>query len=302
MPVINLFNPAFSLAALACEKSNIVARIVRRLNFRGKGRIVQRIRPQFSNREVIASCGSVLYRLDLRDDVQRELYFGVYERREIREALELIPHGGTCIDVGANNGAFALVFAKKVGAEGVVHAFEPDSLVYSRLQANCLLNGFEDRLKCHHMAVSNVAATLTFYRSDSQHSGWGSLAEFKDIAKQAEPVQSTTLDYFLASENILRVDLLKVDVEAHEPELLEGARNSLGNHVFRFILIEFNGFRLRERGKSLEDFLDPLLTAGYEVVRPRADELQQMLSGFIPNATVLINFLFARPKAFDETY
>ncbi|MFI5072257.1 MAG: FkbM family methyltransferase [Terriglobales bacterium] len=270
--------------------------MVRALNFKGKGSIVQRIRPESIAREVTVKCHGVRYQLDLRDDVQRELYFDVYERREIRDALRLIPPGGVCIDAGANNGAFALVFAKQVGETGLVHAFEPDSVVYSRLQANCQLNGFEGRLKCHQMAVSNVAGTLTFYKSDSQHSGWGSLAEFTDIAKQAESVQSTTLDDFLASENISHVDLLKVDVEAHEPELLEGARKSLGNHVFRFILIEFNGLRLKERGKSLQEFLNPLLTTGYEVVRPGPDTLNRMMTGSIPGETVLINFLFAAPS------
>ena len=255
------------------------------------------MRAESISREVVANCGGVIYRLDLRDDVQRELYFGIYERREIREALKLIPSDGICLDAGANNGAFALQFAKKVGPKGQVHAFEPDSIVYSRLKANCLLNGFESRLKCHQLAVSNVTGTVTFHKSDSKHSGWGSLADFKDIAVGAENVQSVTLDDFLAKENISGVDFLKVDVEAHEPELLEGARNSLRNHVFRFILIEFNGSRLRERGKSLEDFLNPLLIAGYEVIRPRADELRQILAGSIPNETVLINFLFAASRA-----
>ena len=295
MPVIDLFNPVFSLAALACEKSGAVSGVLRRVNFRGKGRIVQRMRPHLMVREVVANCGGVLYRLDLGDDVQRELYFGIYERLEIREALKLVPIGGTCIDVGANNGAFALVFAKKVGEKGIVYAFEPDSVVYSRLQANCRLNGFEERLKCYQMAVSNVTAALTFYKSDAQHSGWGSLAEFKDIAKQAETVQSTTLDEFLASENISRVDLLKVDVEAHEIELLEGAQSSLQRQLFRFILIEFNGQRLKERGKSLRDFLNPLLSVGYEVVRPTPNTLNDMMTGSIPAETVLINFLLAAP-------
>ena len=296
MPLIRLFGPVFSLAARTCERSAAVADMMRKLNFKAKRDIIQRIRPESIAREVVADCGGVLYRLDLRDNVQRELYFGVYERGEIRDALELIPSGGICLDVGANNGAFAVQFAKKVGEKGVVHAFEPDSVVCSRLKANCLLNGFETRFKCHQLAVSNVTGALTFYKSDSRHSGWGSLTEFKDIAVKAETVHAVTLDDFLARENISRVDFLKVDVEAHEPELLEGARNSLRNHVFRFILIEFNGFRLKERGKSLGDFFSPLLTAGYSVVGSRAGKLDEMLTGSIPTESILINFLFGTPE------
>ena len=296
MPLTRLLSPVFSLAARACEKSPAFARTMRRINFRGKSQIVQRIRPESIAREVVAQCGGVLYRLDLRDNVQLELYFGVYERSEIRDALRLIPSGGVCLDVDANNGAFAVQFARKVGEKGVVHAFEPDSVVYSRLKANCVLNGFGTQLKCHQLAVSNVTGTHTFYKSDSKHSGWGSLAEFKDIAVRAEIVHVVTLDDFLAGENISRVDFLKIDVEAYEPELLEGARNSLRNHVFRFILIEFNGFRLKERGKSLGDFLNPLLKAGYNVVGAQAAKLDEMLAGSIPIERILVNFLFATPK------
>ncbi|MGH9512326.1 MAG: FkbM family methyltransferase [Terriglobales bacterium] len=246
-------------------------------------------------REVTVSRNGVLYRLDLRDDVQREIYFDIYERSEVRGALLLVPNGGICLDAGANNGAFALQFAKQVGPKGLVHAFEPDFTVWSRLKENCLLNSFENRLYCHHLALTNRNGTAVFYKSDSVHSGWGSLAEFRDIAVQMETVKVTTLDDFLAGENLSRVDLLKVDVEAHEPELLEGARASLQHHVFRYILIEFNGQRLKERGKTLNDFLHPLMAAGYKVVRPTSERLEDMTTGAVPIESVLINFLFAAP-------
>src|SRR6266567_433264 len=263
MSVKDAFNPLFSLAAHGCARSEIVARIIRHLNFRGKGRIVQRIRTDSLDREVSAMCGGVRFRLDLHDDLQREIYFNVFERSELRQALKLIPMSGTCLDIGANNGVFALQFARKVGANGLVHAFEADPYVYSRLLVNTQLNNFESVLKCHQLAVSNVNGPVTFYKSGRHHTGWGSLEKFTDIAEQTATVQSITLDDFLARERIRRVDFLKVDIEAYEPELLEGARDSLQNQVFRYVLIEFKGIRLAERGKSLEDFLEPILGNGY---------------------------------------
>ena len=293
MSVTDWLNPVFSLGARICERSTLAAGVIRHLDFRGKGRIVQRLSATSMSREVVATCAGVRYHLDLRDDVQRELYFNVFERADLLVALELIPPGALCVDVGANHGAYALSFAKKVGAAGLVHAFEADASVFSRLQLNCRLNGFDGILKCHPIAVSNVTGPLSFFKSNPDHSGWGSLEEFTDIAAQKQTVQAVTLDDFLADEKIGRVDFLKVDIEAHEPELLAGARRSLLNHVFRFLLIEFNGVRLAERGKSLEDFLQPLETAGYSPIKLRLQLLRDMKAGRVPAASVCTNFLFA---------
>jgi FkbM family methyltransferase len=269
-----------------------MAHVIRRLDFKGKGRIIQRIRSEAMRREVTADCGGILYRLDLADDVQRELYFNQYEKTDIRQLLALVPVGGTCLDVGANNGAFALQMARKVGEKGVVHAFEPDREVFIRLQYNCRLNGFEDRLHCHNIAVTNRTGPLSFYSSAAAHSGWGSLVRFGDIAVQTQEVEGIKLDDFMARESIRRVDVLKIDVEAHEPELLEGAQASLAAGVFRFVLIEFNGIRLAERGKTLEDFLRPFLLAGYKPAKLRLDLLKKMQAGVVPSANVCVNFLF----------
>jgi len=292
MSITDCLNPLFSLTARACERSPIVSEMIRGINFKGKGRIVERLRPELMNREVVSTCDGLRYQLYLGDDVQRELYFNIYERRDLRMALDLIPVGGVCIDVGANNGAFALQFARKVGKLGLVHAFEPDPRVFPRLQTNCALNCFQDYMKCHQLAVSNLTGRLPFYQSDLGHSGWGSLAEFKDIAVGREYIEAVTMDHFLARENIHSVDFLKVDVEAHEPELLEGARDSLLKQLFRFILIEFNGIRLAQLGKSLDSYLVPLLGAGYRPLKPLARELEVIKNDLEAQRLLCTNMLF----------
>ena len=246
-------------------------------------------------REITADCQGIWFRLDLRDDVQREIYFNIYEQEDLQQTLDLIPSGGTCIDVGANNGAVALRLAKKVGKLGVVHALEPDPAILARLETNCRLNGFESFMKCHPLAASNVNGSVAFYGSDPRHSGWGSLARFADIAVDSRTVKTVTLDSFLAEQRIRSVDFLKVDVEAHEPELLEGARGSLMAKVFRYILIEFNGIRLAQRGKSLADVVTPLAAAGYRATRFRAELLQKMQDGLVAPESICTNFLFEIP-------
>lgn len=293
MPLRTLLDPFLSLVARTCEKSPAAAHLIRSFDFKGKGSIVQKIRGAAMAREVTADCDGLRFQLDLSDDVQRELYFNKYENGDIKQALELIPSSGTCLDVGANHGAYALQFARKVGRDGRVYAFEPDPYVFSRLESNCRMNGFEDRVRCYNLALTNATGPRSFYRSDRAHSGWGSLVEFSDIAVETERVEGITMDDFLSKEAIRRVNLLKVDVEAHEPELLEGARRALSEHVFDFILIEFNGIRLAERGKTLQDFLRPFTSAGYKAAKVRLELLNKMLEGQVVAKQVCTNFLFA---------
>lgn len=295
MTFSDMFDPLFSCAARLCERSETARNFIRNSAFKGRNRIVAQIRPEAIEEDIVATCEGVRYRLDLRDRLQWELYFNLNpsDELELTRVLNLIPIGGTCIDVGANIGIYALRFAKRVGHRGTVHAFEPDQTNVARLATNASLNGLENIIRCHKVAVSNASGEVSFYRSDSAHSGWGSLVRFSDIAVEGALVPAVTLDDFLAAENIEAVDMLKIDVEAHEPELLEGARRSLAAQVFRFILIECNGVRLAERGKTLDDLLGPILGAGYSP-QAQEDTLRRLRNGEIPFETAVTNLGFAR--------
>ena len=295
MTVKDAFNPLFLCAARVCEKSEAARNLVRDFEFRGKHRIVAQMRPEAIGEELVATLQGVRYRLDLRDRQQWDLYFNLYPRDELqlRRLLDLVRAGSTCIDVGANIGTYTLRFAKQVGEQGTVHAFEPDRANFARLTANAALNGLDRIIRCHQAAVSNRSGEVSFYRSDPGHSGWGSLVEFKDISFERDRVPAVTLDDFLTTEKVTEVEILKIDVEAHEPELLQGARRSLAAQVFRYILIECNGIRLAERGKTLNDLLNPILDAGYSP-QSGEDTLNGIRKGEIPFETAFANFMFSR--------
>jgi len=62
--------------------------------------------------------------------------------------------GKTILDIGGNNGNFAVDFAHLVGDSGVVHSFEPQRIIYYQLCANVFLNGLNN-VYCHNEAVGN---------------------------------------------------------------------------------------------------------------------------------------------------
>ena len=242
-------------------------------------------------RELTAECDGLRFLLDLGDDVQRSIYFECYEPSDVALLTPLIPPGGVCLDAGANVGFYTLHFARRVGPEGRVHAFEPDPRNAARLRANCALNGFGPIVEVREAAISDREGTASLHRSEAAHSGWGSLAPGGG-AESVTEVETTTLDAYLARMRLDRVDLLKADVEGSECALLLGARESLRSRRIRRLFIEFNGVRLREQGKGLEDFLRPLEEAGYAPAASHAGLVDRMRSGEIPPHTVWPNLLF----------
>ncbi len=267
---------------------------IRKANFRGKSHLVRNL-PWRLPDEVIADCDGFLYRLFLNDDIQFEIYFNIFSNLEIFQLEKLIPSGGICLDIGAHIGYYSLHLARCVGGDGRVYSFEPDSGIRDRLNENIRLNAMNN-VSVFPFAVTNKTGLASFYPSDQSHSGWGSLTEFKDISAGRTEVQTTTLDEFIKNEKIRRIDLLKVDVEAQEFELIEGACRSFEETRFSYVFIEFNGPRLYQRGKSFGEFINMFKQLGYAPVILNLPLLEKFKDGRADPSQVVTNFIFAPEK------
>lgn len=123
---------------------------------------------------------------------------------------------GIVIDVGANIGTHTLIYAQTADH---VFAFEPQPFVFNNLCANLLLNNI--------VGVTPVMAAL------SSHSGYSTM-RIQDPTVLNSPagcrlgegehrVSMRTLD----SLGIAPISFIKIDVEAHEFDVLEGAIETL---------------------------------------------------------------------------
>jgi FkbM family methyltransferase len=125
--------------------------------------------------------------------------------------------GDVVVDAGANVGFFSLRHAPLVGPTGRVFAFEPNPAVFELLERNVRQNGLS-QVKCFQKALSKASGALRF-SSDSRGTSCGHVA---DAQETGLPVEATTLDDLVIQEGIDRIDLLKMDVEGHEPEVVLG--------------------------------------------------------------------------------
>ena len=296
------FEPIFAVAATALarlvERSALAQRFLRSVRFPGRRWIVDRLRgDRLSDDPIRVTIDDMTFDLSLRDDVQRSIYFAVYEREDLSLVDDLVSPGDVCLDIGANVGWYALQMARKVGPGGAVHAFEADPRVAGILERNRDLNRAAGVLHVHRKAVSSADGEASFFASAADRSGWGSLVRFDDIADHVVNVPTVRLDTFLQSEKIGRVALMKMDIEANEPDALAGAKRSLREQRFANVLIEFNGVRLSERGVSLQDMLRIFEEARYTPIRLNLEQLRACQTGALEWKTVVMNLLFVPAPA-----
>jgi FkbM family methyltransferase len=148
--------------------------------------------------------------------------YGEYERR-VREWLcDQLREGDVAIDVGANIGIHTLAMAQAVGTEGHIHAFEPFNEVRARLQRNVALNGFEDRVSVHAVALWNLDGESQAFAPDEVNRGLFHLKDGGDLR-----VATRRLD----SLNLPRARVMKVDVEGGEGSVLAGALEYIGENA-----------------------------------------------------------------------
>jgi len=263
-------------------------------DFRNKEAVVMGLHANSIRAESPAVCDGLRFELDLNDNLQRMIYFNVYEQDLISAALPFVDPNEVFFDVGANVGFYAL-HAARLMQTGCVYAFEPEPENFARLRKNCELNGFERRVKLHMLAVSDTVGRAVFFKCD-RNSGWGNLTGFPDVLDSEIEVKTTTIDDFCRCEGISRIGFLKIDVEGHEPQVVAGASRMLAEKRIDNVFAEYVGCRLPSFGCSFRDFLSLFAQFGYRPEVISLPLMEAILSGEVPENTVCTNFLF-RPQA-----
>jgi FkbM family methyltransferase len=184
------------------------------------------------------------------------------------------------IDVGANDGLFTIFAARRVGKKGHVFAFEPSAREFARLQANIRLNRLRN-VKAIPKAVSDVTGASQLKISEYGHEGQNTLGDFVHAVKQAgiQVVEVCRLDEFLQTENLTRLDVMKIDVEGAEYKVLQGGEGIIRR--FRpIILLELLDKALQHQGDSAAQVLKFLLSLDYKIYDFSPDSGQLVPSDF----------------------
>jgi FkbM family methyltransferase len=145
-----------------------------------------------------------------------------WEKESMKLWIRLCEDSDVIVDIGANTGVYSLV-AKTVKPSSQVYAFEPVARVYKKLCENIQLNKFD--IHAYEQAASNSNGTATIYDTDSEHTysvtvNKNMFSSETNVIESA--VETITLDSFIKKNKLAKIDLIKIDVETHEAEVLEG--------------------------------------------------------------------------------
>jgi FkbM family methyltransferase len=171
--------------------------------------------------------------------------------REMRIIGKLTERRRRCVDVGANVGLYTYHLAQSFEH---VESFEPIAQC-SRVIASSRLKN----VRLHTCALSNRTgdALLHIPFAEGPHAtGLASLSrEFSNAVDL--PVALRTLDSFGFRE----VDLIKVDVEGHEMEVLQGARETIARER-PALLVEVE--KRHHPARDIQEIFDFLLALRYD--------------------------------------
>lgn len=161
-------------------------------------------------------------------------------------------------DIGANVGIYT-VYAAVTGKARKILAFEPESQNYALLNENVFINNIEDKVVCLNIALSNVDRLDYLYVSSfSPGEAMHSFAAPLDFRKNETPkafrqgIISYSLDSFIKTYDAEFPSHIKIDVDGLEKEIIDGARETLGDPRLKSLLIEINE-ELKEDITMVED-------------------------------------------------
>jgi FkbM family methyltransferase len=169
--------------------------------------------------------------------------------------------GMIVVDAGANIGLHTLFFAKRVGPEGRVYAFEPGQSAFDRLQNHVKRNQLAN-VRCLHCALGASEGVVSI-TENCQDNSRNFVVESSSATTGAKNVALRSLNQLLKEESVGRVDFLKIDVEGFEPQVLEGASNYLRQQSIRVLQLELDDSSLARLGYTADQVSGMLYELGY---------------------------------------
>ena len=243
---------------------------------------IERFGPRLGERGGLTSllANGCRVRCDVTDHVQRQMFFlGVYEPPEAFVFTRLLERGMTVIDAGANIGQYTLLAATATGPQGRVHAFEPVPANFNRLRQHVHDNGLAN-VVLNRTALWSHPTRLDLGLDPEEANNAGCYSVAAAGRPGAVATEAIALDDYVASNNIARVDLMKIDIEGAELPALRGAQRTL-RRFKPLLLMEINRAACRAVGYEPEEVGSFLAeTAGYrawaigesaQTCRPLAD-------------------------------
>ena len=221
------------------------------------------------NNSINTTKNDINWNLDLNEAIDFNIFLtGIYEVELAKKMQEYLKEGDIVLDIGANVGAHSLPLAKMVGETGHVFAFEPTDFAFDKLKKNLeinpnlknrvtaskvFLNDAESEIPKSVSASWSIKASISSHERNQLDMGLGMTIENANIM---------TLDEFIETFNITKLDAIKIDVDGHEVQVLKGAEKTL-SALSPVIFIEFSPIHYEGQQSTFIEQVELLTKHGY---------------------------------------
>jgi FkbM family methyltransferase len=199
------------------------------------------------------------FKVNLRDQADKSVLAEIFDLREYRAAENIIKTAVfPIIDAGAQAGFFSL-YCRALNGKIRVYALEPEPKNAEFLAKHLKVNRVQD-VKIFQQALAGKSGKQDFYVSEDTHDH--SLIKPEKF-KAKISVEGISLSDFLLKNKLIRVSLLKMDIEGGEYEVLENLNKDDWRKIEN-ILLEYHDLPeknhhnlaelIRRNGFSLEIF------------------------------------------------
>ena len=166
--------------------------------------------------------------INMEDSFDRVFLFkGYWEDNQIDYLLNYSKENNTdmFIDIGSNSGLYTLMFAKN-NSNIKILSYEPIKLTYEKQLRNISLNNLDQNIDVFNYGLSNKNGNSYFATKTSYN--YKQSSTYKVSSKGDQICKLNIFDEIL---NITKKNLIiKIDVEGHEKQVLEGMERTLSQN------------------------------------------------------------------------
>ena len=185
-----------------------------------------------------------------------------YEPDQTAQILRLTRGAKTFVDVGANEGYFAVIAARNMRGGGAVLAIEPQERLLPVLMKNMELNSLSFGITI--CAVSDHDGMEDMFFSTTINTGTSGFVRSTRYPRPKKKVRVARLEHVLEEAGLTFVDCMKMDIEGLEYEAILGSPRLFEDKMIKTILVETHIQQLAQRGRDPKRIFDFLRGCGYK--------------------------------------
>lgn len=187
-----------------------------------------------------------LLRLNINSYVEYYRYksFFTKEPETLKWLEEFCIDDNIMYDIGANIGIYSLYYSILAENKEKVFCFEPESNNYQSLNHNIYLNKLDNILAFNSgISEKNSYDSLyvgNFNAGNSGHNIGSKSSQLNSEVTIKQGIFTYTLDSLWQKYNLPFPNVIKIDVDGFEPNIIEGAKETLKDTRLKSILIEID--------------------------------------------------------------